>query len=199
MKRPFRFAAVVLACTSLASGCALLRPQPDETKYFVLSPLAEPTGKSFDRVVGVGPFFFPDYLGRPQIARRKTPNQMRYAPDRYWAEPLDENFARVVSENIGILLGTEKVVTLPAQRRTNLDVEVAIEVLRFEPTHENEVSLFARWLVRAGKDRHFVTARESRIREPLDGDTGNAWARGMSRAALQLSQEIAAALESAEP
>lgn len=195
MKRTLRLLVGALALGGLASGCAFLRPLPEQTKYFVLTPLAPLAPAGSKLRIGVGPFIFPDYLGRPQIARRKTPNQVRYTPDRYWAEPLEQNFARALSENLGLLLGTERVVILPFLRRVELDAEVAVEVLRFEPTHENEVVLVARWAVRAGSDRHHVATQESRIHEPLDGTTGNAWARAMSRATLRLSQEIATELQ----
>ena len=191
MRLPRRLACGLSLGASL-SGCAFLQPQPEQTTYFVLAPLAQPVAPTSTRAVGIGPFLFPDYLERPQMARRKTPNQVRYAPDRYWAEPLEENFARVLSENLGSLLGTERVIILPVQRRLTLDVEVAIEILRFEPTHENEVVLVARWFIRDGHDRKFLGAHESRIHEPLEAKTGNAWARAMSRATLRLSEEIAA-------
>ena len=63
---------IALAC-AFAAGCSPLAPQPDRSKFFILSPLTDalvPLSTSAGgttnspATVGIGPIDFPDYLRR---------------------------------------------------------------------------------------------------------------------------------------
>ena len=100
----------------------------------------------------------------------------------------------MLSENVAALLGSDRVVVLPSLHRADLDLEVPVEVLRFEPTADGQVTLVARWSVRDLATRRVLDSHESRIREPLEGDSGASRTNAMSRATLRLAEEIAAAV-----
>ena len=185
----------LLVAATLAGGCTFLEPQPDTTRFYVLAALAEPAPEApKSPALGIGPVQLPAYLGRFEMAYRSTTTEVRYVQGERWAEPLDEGVARVLSENVAALLGSDRVVVLPSLRRTDLDLEVPVEVLRFEPTADGQVTLVARWSVRDLATRRVLDSHESRIREPLEGDSGASRTNAMSRATLRLAEEIAAAV-----
>ena len=94
-----------------------------ETKYYVLSsmqseatpiqPLAHLSGIG----LGVGPIRMPLYLDRSDIVTRGSSNQVEIADFAQWAGPLQENFSRVLAENLSVLLATDKVGIFPFVRR----------------------------------------------------------------------------------
>lgn len=65
----------------LVSGCSLLSPEPDPSRFFVLTATtpgeASPTTRG-DLVVGVGPTSIPGYLDRNEIVTRISPDELRY-------------------------------------------------------------------------------------------------------------------------
>lgn len=188
--------ALAMAATlaGMLSGCSILEPQPDLTRFFVLASLAEPAADTSNLRIGIGPLALPDYLRRTEMARRDSETEIRYADTSRWAEPLEEGLARTLAENIALLIGTKRVLVLPAPIRNDPDVTVPIEVIRFEPTPEGDVLLIARWAVRPtghdGESRVYV----SRITAKTSGSSWKSRSRAMSRATLDLSREIAEAI-----
>ena len=81
------------ACTSTPS------------RFYVLSSLSASetiaaTAATQGPVIGVGPITLPKYLDRPQIVTRAGSNQLALAEFDRWAEPLQDNVARVLAENL---------------------------------------------------------------------------------------------------
>jgi uncharacterized lipoprotein YmbA len=129
-------------------GCSALVPWLDPSRYFTLAALArpeeagtkEPAGGA-DALLGIGPIRFPDYLDRPELATRSSPNRFEVAENDRWAEPLEENFARVLARNLAALMRTVRIAAYPwaADRRPARQME--IEVLRFEITARTRLPL----------------------------------------------------------
>ena len=114
----------------LQTGCARSKP----ARYYLLSALSPVAGLNEDRGVslGVGPIEFPKYLDRPQIVTRESHSRLDFGEFDRWAEPLDENFARVLSENLAELLSTDDVVEFPWTRSTRIDYQIIVTVNRFD-------------------------------------------------------------------
>jgi uncharacterized lipoprotein YmbA len=182
--------AIGLACS--AAGCTLLQPQADPSRFFVLTPV-ERRGEAAPRklILGLGPVRLPDYLDRPQLVRRSGRNQLRISQVEMWAEPLERNFKRVLSQDLGELLDTEQIVQYPWFTTISIDYEIPLELLRFEPEDDGRVRLEARWVIREPKDDRVLHAGESRISEtPTDSST-EATVAAMSAAVGKLGEEIA--------
>src|SRR5215469_885734 len=111
---------VAAGICALFLGCSPLAPQPDRSKFFILSPVAAGVmpastgGASTSQLtLGVGPISFPDYLRRPEIVTLNSPNQIDLSSEKRWGEPLDKDFSRVLTENLTRLLNTQKVEKYP--------------------------------------------------------------------------------------
>ena len=103
-----RLLLFALAITSAASCGSLLAPQPDRSRFFVLSASADGASERASTAalgvsnlsVGVGPVRIPDYLQRPGIATRVSPTQVEYSQVNQWAESLEECFPRVLAQDL---------------------------------------------------------------------------------------------------
>jgi len=190
-------------CVSLlvvASGCGILDPQPDVSKFYVLTSrtgasTAELNGSpSLGRpMVAVGPVRFPDYLNRSQMAARLSENEVQYSDVHRWAEPLETNFKRVLSQDLAFALGRVDVITYPYVGRRPI-YEVPLEVPRFETDESGTAHLTARWGVRDGKTRAGLYTAESQLSEPAAAPGVQASVAALSAAVTRLSEEIAAAV-----
>jgi uncharacterized lipoprotein YmbA len=189
---------VALAC-GLAAGCSPLAPQPDRSKFFILSPLTDasrPVSTSAGAItnspltVGIGPIDFPDYLRRLEVVTQTSTNELDLSDEKRWGEPLDKNFARVLSENISKLLNTQQIEKYPWPVRTHIDYQIEVDVQRFETTSDGQSQLIARWIIKdgAGKD---LCASETTASAPVSaGETGESAA--LSNDLATLSREVAA-------
>jgi hypothetical protein len=190
------FGAALLAVMLVQSGCGTTPP----TKFFVLSPAATlpapaPDGARVLRL-GVGPVDLPEYLDRPQIVTRTANSELRLADDRRWAEPLRDNFTRVLSDNLSTALGTTEVHTFPWWPSQPIDYQIIVKVLRFEGDTSGNVTLVARWTIRGGPERKILFWQQSVVSVPISSPNNYDSLVAASSAALaQLSGEIAAAIK----
>jgi len=185
----------------LLSACTVLPPpQPDRTKYFVLTSIAgakDPAAPSAtvvsgtsNLVVGLGPIKFPQYLRRPEVVTRTSASEISISDTDRWAEPLDSGFTRVMSENLSQILGTQQIVVFPWYNSNRLDYQVIVNVRRFETDSKGQPELDAQWTIRNGHGTKLLASRESDITTPADpGDPSPSF--GLSQAVGSLSREIA--------
>jgi len=199
--KPSRLIVTILLTVMLSLGACGTTPP---TKFFLLSPLpaTETTAASGDHQLrlGVGPINLPEYLDRPQIVTREADTEMRLADDHRWAEPLKENFAHVLGENLSRLLGTGQVHEFPWSPAQPIDYQIVVNVIRFESDASGKVSLVARWDIRGGHDKPLLASRRSDISVPVQNPASyESIVSASSRALAQLSREIGAAIKQASP
>ena len=191
-------ALAVLA--SLAAGLALAGcTQSQPTRFYTLSGLASASDETLpapasDLTVGVGPVTLPAYLDRPQLVTRAGSNRMELADFDSWAEPLDGLFARVLADNLALLLGTDDVLLLPQRRPTPLDYQVEVEVTRFDVDAGGNANLDARWWVYGRGGERLLQSGRSTITEAAQAGDYAAGAAALSRALGAMSTEIAEAI-----
>ena len=148
---------VFLIGASLLAGCVLTTAP---VSYYQLSPLniARNTPVSAEAgtmVFGIGPVRLPEYLDRPQLVTRMTPNRLHLSDSHRWAEPLGENIPRVVGENLAALLGTDRILLHPWPVSRTTDYQIMVQVLHFENESDGAARLVALWSVK-GKDGAIV-------------------------------------------
>jgi uncharacterized protein len=190
---------ICLLVSFIPAGCTFLDPKPDPSRFFALASLPRTGQKAQDTAgtnalaLGIGPVKLPGYLDRQGIVTRVSQNRFAVAENDRWAEPLEENFSRVLSQNLSILLQSDRVVTYPWERSQSPTYQVQVEVLRFEPNAEQIVELWARWSITDNTKKTF-SVRESFLSRPAKDKSTEASVAALSEIVGSLSQEIAASI-----
>ena len=185
-----------LACLSV-SGCMNFSPMSDPSRFFMLTPLpqSEQSRPDTDKVnslfLGIGPIRFPAYLDRDQIVTRAGQNRFDVSENDRWAEPLEENFTRVLSQNLGMHLGGARIIRYPWQTGQRPTCQIEMEVLRFEPNTGQEVELLAGWTLIDVSNKTALVSRESRIARRTGAKSMEASVAALSETLGDLSREIA--------
>ena len=189
--------------TVLLAGCTTFSARPDPSKFFTLSALSQPSEGAVKRPaespgisLGIGPVSLPGYLDRQEIVTRIAPNQINLSEYDRWAEPLEESFTRVVSQNISNILSADRVNAYPWPIDKKPLYQVEIEVLRFEANTAQEAQLSARWAVRNTGKKDSIRYRETRLSRPAQSRSTEASVAALSEVLSDLSREIAEAIES---
>lgn len=187
------------ACAMMAAGCSVLSPQPDRSRFFILSPISDSIGMAArpastspasQLTIGVGPVEFPDYLRRLAVVTRVAPNRIELSDERRWAEPLDKNFTRVLSENLATLLDTQRIEKYPWPLTIKLDYQIEIDIQRFETTSDGQSQLIASWIIRDGQSSKILYASQTTAGAPAGADEASA-SSALSSDLATLSKEIA--------
>ena len=179
-------------------GCSL-SARPDPSRFFALTPLAEletsaKNPGAAELSLGVGPVRLPGYLDREELVTRLSQNRFDVSQNDRWLEPLEENFTRVLAQNLSALLRTDKIVRYPWPANQRPAYQVEIEVLRFEPDSQQEVQLSARWAVIEVSSKQPLSVKNSRLTRPAKARSSEVLVAAMSEALGDFSREIADAL-----
>jgi uncharacterized protein len=180
------------------SGCLGSTPP---TQFYLMPPLtsgdtAPPASAGqHDLTLAVGPVTVPTYLDRPQIVTRTSRAKLTLADFDQWAGPLADTIARALSEDLALLIPTERVVLYPWPRNIDPNYQIIVEVLQFERGPGSQVVLAARWslLDRDGKE---LALRPTRINLTAGGTDYEATVTAMGRALEVLAQDMATTLRS---
>ncbi len=191
-------ASVIIGLSlSVQTGCGTSKP----SRYYLLSALSPSENARAEpgMAVGIGPIEFPKYLDRPQIVTRGNGNRIYLGEFDRWAEPLEQSFARVLTENLAALLPTDDVFQYPWMRSARIDYQIMVTVNRFDTAAGGETVLHTRWTIRDADGRTIAEPRASRSSEPTGSTDYEAIVRAQSRVLQQLSRRIAGALQAIEP
>lgn len=142
--------------------------------------------------IGVGPVIIPGYLRRSQIVTRSGADHLELATFQRWAEPLEDGIARILAEQIGDRVPTERIVVYPwrgAIARA-LQYQVVVAVMRFDGSQGGDVMLDARWRI-LGKNGAELAFKRSMITDTAAGPGIQPVIAAMTRALVSLGQDIA--------
>jgi uncharacterized protein len=190
----FKKLCLLLVCV-IAAGCVSVDP----SRFFALAPLprtgqrAQDTPGTNALALAIGPIRFPGYLDRRGLVKRLSQNRFAVADNDLWAEPLEENFSRVLAQNLSILLQTDRIVSYPWERNQRPTYQVQVEVLRFEPNTEQLVELWARWNI-LDDAKKTIRLKESYWTQPAKDKSTEASVAALSATVADLSREISSAL-----
>lgn len=181
----------------LAAGLLVACASPPKERYYTLSSAAQgggaaTTAPSAASIV-VGPVNLPDRVDRAQLVVTVSPNRVAILEQERWAGPLKSEIARVVAENLSHELGSARVSTYPSTVSDDVAYQVVIDVLGFESSLDDAVTIDALWTVRRTSGSGAKTGR-STVREPAGGTGYDALVGAHSRALAGMSREIAQAI-----
>jgi uncharacterized protein len=189
----FVLCASSLLIVLILTACSTSAPP----RYYTLDATASPGGlPATHGTVAIDPIAIPASVDQPQFVTEAGPNRVEVDEFNRWASPLSENIARVVAQNLRVLLGAPEVTASPLANFVP-DYSVAIEVLRFQSVRGHGTTLEAVWTVhRTGSS----TTQSSRTtaEETVQDDSFASLAAAHSRALVKLSEDIAGAIRIAD-
>jgi uncharacterized lipoprotein YmbA len=198
---------LAMLAVNLLSGCSVLKPKEDATRFFVLRspdsgrPVAESAGRVRRLKVGLLGVEVPQYLKTGTMAVRRGETEIAYPEFSRWAEPLDQAIARVVKDVLGTAPNVESV-TLGSRGGNGTDCDIALRVLACEGVRESAgaagISFKVAWEVRSGESRR-VTQRGVFVAAPAEwnGTDYGQLAERLSEAARQLGSGLQAQIPGA--
>ena len=192
---------ILLSFSCLMAGCTFIGGTQQTTQNYVLNSLhsekieTQAVADLNDIGILVGPIRMALYLDRADIVIRDSQNQIRLAEFSQWAGPLQENFSRVLAENLSVLLTTERVGIFPGTRVMPFDFNVTVNVTRFDGMPGKQADLRARWGILDKTRKDLLFGKHSVLSQPTENDSLAALIAAESRALADLSREIAAAIK----
>jgi uncharacterized protein len=198
--RTARTRSIIVLLSTLAVGLATLTGcgASPTTRFYTMMPVATPATAPAPAnhavTVGIRAVDLPAELDRPQIVIRTGANTRELAEFDRWSAPLRDSVARVLAENLSILLATQHVAVYPWPPGTAVEHEVMVDVTRLDAELGGPCALDARWRVvtRNGTTRPIYG--RSTLNEVAGTDYSSLVA-AQSRLFGALSAEIAAAIK----
>jgi uncharacterized protein len=194
--RRFSFQNLVLLfllaiCLSACAG------KTASSKFYVLSPMPQSKLSGAEgATIGVFPVAMPDYLDRPQLVNRVSENEIQFDEFNRWAEPLKDNFYRVLVENLSTLLNSEKIIKTGQNLGVPVALQIGVEVVQFDGALGGDVVLIVRWGFFGEGGKKLLMAKRSSFKEPTGAATYEAFVAAQSRTVAALSREIAETITS---
>ena len=201
-RRPVWLIRFLGLCALSLGGCAgtpppvfytLDAPTPAGLTPAGLTPAA-PAAQSPSIVVL--PAEIPEGIDRPQLVTREDGNRVVIHERYRWAAPLRGEIARVVADELGRRLGTNRVLALPyAPEDPSPDYRLSLAVQRLDAWPGRGVSLDAQWQIKA-RDGTVQSGRAA-FEEAVEatGEAAHAaLAAAQGRALRRLADDIARTL-----
>jgi uncharacterized protein len=191
---------LALVCICLTACVHVGQQQEQPWRLFTLSPLPQPEAEQagstrsagpVQPAIGVGPIHLPEYLDQDQIVTRVSPNGITLSDGDRWAEPLEDNIAHVLAQNLSRLLQTDQITLYRWPGRQRPTYRLEIEILNFETDTAGTAHLAARWLLRDVASRRTIAEKETRLTDSAAVGSTEHRVASLSQALGDFSVEIA--------
>ena len=193
-------AVSVTGCSYVAK--AILAPQKDISKFYLLTPTADTTAPpqgtaqttSGNFTIGLGPIKLPPYLDRPEIVTRMAPNRLELSKEDRWGESVQNGFTRAMERNLAAQTSAA-VIVYPWYNTVHVDMQVQIDVYRFETDSQGTSTLSAKWTILDSTGKNVLYTVESNLTQPSKPGDMTEGAAALSRTIGDLSGQIANMLQ----
>lgn len=188
--------ATIMTITTvlLVAGCS----SSPQAKFYTLNPLpasvAPTTTDNTMVAIKIGPVTIPDALDQPQIVTRTGANTLKLAEFHRWGSTLQDDLARILGENIAILLPTNRITLSQEITLLPIDYQVIVNIRELGGELGGTVTLNADWLIKPSKDKP-VTANKSVLQETAASANYRDFVAAQSRLLAKLSREITDAIK----
>lgn len=180
--------AIVLLLSLTISGCGTTQP----ARFYLLSASANaPQNSSANINIGLGPVQFPAYLDRSKIIIRTSANSFATAEHHHWAEPLETNFTRVLSQELGNALPNAMVTPYPWRSGRQIEIQALIEVLNFDSDSHNQARLKVRWELLDASKKSLAAPQQREYAKTARNSDHETRVAAMSECVTALAQALA--------
>ncbi|MEN8259507.1 MAG: PqiC family protein [Pseudomonadota bacterium] len=175
----------------LFTACAASR----QTDFYLLKPtlparsgavLAQPDSTLFIKAIRL-----PEYLERPQMIVRDQGHRLRLSEFHRWAEPLRDNFARILAENLEARMAPQGIAVRSREYRGAAGYELGLEILRFETELNGNAVLKVRWNLLRSDDHKLLETRTTEYALPLEDNDYESRVAAQSALVAMLADDIA--------
>jgi hypothetical protein len=174
----------------LAIGCFRTSPP---VVFHTLTPLVQETGSpgASTCVLEVMPVALPDLLHRSQLVARGGSDALTLLESHRWGNALDKDMQRVLTDNLGALLGSGAVVNAPYGDKVQAKYRLTLEVHRCDGQPGGILQFRGTWMVTRRRDGQAVLLREASLQEPVSGREAEALVAAHNRALAALCRTMA--------
>ena len=178
-----------------------MSPSP-AVQYYTLTPLSmDEQGPDWesDGVLAVGPVSLPEILDRPHMVTQSGDNRLVFAETHRWAGSLQGEIARVLADNLSILLNSDQIIAHGEEALTPPSHRIIINVQRFYAQANGDVLLDLLWTLKEEGHEQSSVLNKSTIRYPVEYRDYAGIAAAQSEALGDLSREMAAYIRRNSP
>jgi len=184
------------------SGCISV-PNSPTPRFYVLQAVSEnqvskKLNLASDLFIGVGPVKIPEYLDRPQIVTQSKEKMLTFAQFDRWGESIDLGLARLIGEDLTVLLPKTKFFIYPWNLSIPVKYQIVLEVVHLDSELDKDLHLVAQWLIIDTKKMETRVIKRSEFRQAIIPQDYSGLVKTLSTVCASLSSEIAEELATLE-
>ncbi len=195
MKRKIIYPLAALLCLIFLQGCVSAGSSPKARFYAVRSADKAAVTETFNvpegLVIAVGPVKIADYLNRPQIVTLNNDNMLKFAEFDRWGESVDFALARVLNENLSLMLPQVSIEMFPWNLMMPVRYQVSLDVIGLDLRLDKGLVLSVQWSIINLDAKKMEVTRRFQISEDIKPDNYAGAADALGKAYAALSLEIA--------
>jgi uncharacterized lipoprotein YmbA len=149
-------------------------------------------------IIGVGPVKIPKYLDRPQMVTKDKKGILKFDEFDRWGESLDLGLARLVREDLTVMLPKAKLTLYPWDLGVAVKYQVTLEVVQLDCELDKDIHFVVQWMIIDAQNSKTLIIKRSEFRQPILLQNYSGLAKTLSTACASLSNEIAEALATLE-
>lgn len=186
---------LVAVCFAMAvSGCLSIPTSPTPRLY-ALSAINEnrvskkiniPSGP----IIGIGPVNIPEYQNRPQIVTINKEKMLKFDEFDRWGESLDVGVARLIREDLTVMLPGAKLTMYPWTPAIPVKYQVVAEIVQLDSELDKNMFFAVQWMVIDVQNAKTVMIKRFEFRQPIIPQNYSGVAKTLSKACASLSSQI---------
>lgn len=149
-----------------------------------------------DISLGIGPVTVPEYLKKAQIATRVGDNRYQFDEFHRWTGLIEKDIASVLGNNLGMLLGSNKVAFFPWMDYFKPVYRVIVDIIQFDSDLEGDAVFSARWAVSDAAGKETLASGKSDYRQTLESPSYDVLVDAESLLLAEFSRDIAEQISS---
>ena len=185
---------IFIAITALIYSCFGRTPQATFYKLITMQENNPEHALSQKFSIAIGPVAIPSEMDRPQIIIRDQESRVKMSEYNRWSGPLQEDIASVLSSNLSLLLGTDRITPRHHGNLFPFTHFVVLNINRFDGQLQGEVLLDVTWSIQKDQHPEPLIVKRSIIHEPVLSADYDGLVTAQSKALSELSRQIAASL-----